>query len=164
MLAIEILVQAVVVALAILQQQRRRPRLFGVMAALQERRMRRRISDIDPHRLVPTIGCRGQPRIERRPQLRDQVRQRIGEILVLAAAEAVTAHHDPAAELAVVGIQRGDGIAFLRRQQAVEDGASLPIEVGRDPVPVEPVDAGRDAGGWTGDGFGCCCHGTESGP
>ena len=36
MLAVEILMQAVVVALAVLQQQRRRPGLAGAMAALEE--------------------------------------------------------------------------------------------------------------------------------
>ena len=39
-LAIEILMQAIVVAGAILQQQRRRPDLAGVMAPLQERLVR----------------------------------------------------------------------------------------------------------------------------
>ena len=163
-LAVEVLVQAVVVALAILQQQRRRPRLPGVMTALQERRVRRGIADLDPHRLVPAVGGRRQPCIQRRPQLRDQIRQRIGEVFVFAAAKAVAAHHDPAAEPAVVGIERGDGVALVRRQQATENGGALPVEVGCNLVPIEPVDAGGNAGGWAADGLCCCCHGPESGP
>src|SRR3954469_22415689 len=55
-LAIEILMQAVEIAGLVLQQQRRRPRLPGLMAALQERRVFGGVADVDPHRLVPAIG------------------------------------------------------------------------------------------------------------
>ena len=104
------------------------------------------IADVDPHRLVPAVGDALQPRIERRPQRGDQIGQRIGEVFVFAAAKAVTAHHDAAAEMRVVGIERGDCAAFLRRQQVLQDRAALRVEVGPDLRPVERVDAGGDAG------------------
>ena len=69
-LAVEVLVQAVVVALAVLQEQRRRPRLPGRMAALEERRVLARIAHVDAHRLVPAVGDRRKPRIERGAQRR----------------------------------------------------------------------------------------------
>src|SRR5665213_1068291 len=105
---VEILMQAIVVAFAILQQQRRRPLLAGGMATPEEGIVTLGIADIDAHRLVPAIGDLAQPPIQRRPQFRDQGRQRIGKILVLAAPETVSSHHDPAAKLAVVGIERGE--------------------------------------------------------
>src|SRR3954451_15067481 len=52
-LAVEILMQAVVVARLVLQQQRRRPGLPCGMAAFEERIMGLGIADADPHRFVP---------------------------------------------------------------------------------------------------------------
>jgi hypothetical protein len=57
-LAVEILVQAVVVAFAVLQQERRRPRLPGLVAAREEGRVLFRIAHGDAHRLVPAVGDR----------------------------------------------------------------------------------------------------------
>src|SRR5665213_1893778 len=103
----------VVVASAILQQQWRRPDLAGGMAARQERFVAGGIIDLDPHGLVPAIGHAVQPGIERRPQFRDQIRQRIGKILVFAAPKAVASHHHAAAEPAVVGIGCRERAAFI---------------------------------------------------
>ena len=55
-LAIEVLMQAILVTGPRLQQQRRRPNLPGIMATLQERLVRQGIADVDPHGLVPAIG------------------------------------------------------------------------------------------------------------
>ena len=102
---------------AVLQQQRRRPGLAGLVAALEEIRVVLRIATRDAHRLVPAIGDLGEPRIERGAQLRDQIGQRIGEIFVFAAAEAVPRHDDAAAEQLVLRIAPGERRAFLRGQQ-----------------------------------------------
>ena len=117
------------------------------MTTFQEPLVRNGIADINPHRLVPAIGDPVELRIKRRPQLRDQIGQRIGKILVFAAAKAVAAHHDPAAKVFVVGIERSDRAAFFRRQQAREDGAALRVEIGGRLRPVDGVDAGREVGG-----------------
>ena len=74
-LAVEILVQAVVVARAVPQQQRRRPRL--ARPAWQRARnaaCSRGIAHVDAQRLVPAVGDRGERRIERRAQRRDRAR------------------------------------------------------------------------------------------
>ena len=57
------------------------------------------------HRLVPAVGDLGERRIERGAQRRDQRRQRIGEVLVLAAPEAVARHDHAAAERLVRRIE-----------------------------------------------------------
>ena len=88
-----------------------------------------------------------EPRIERGAQLRDQVGQRIGEIFVFAAAEAVAPHHDAAAEMLVVRIERRQRGAFVRRQQSLQDGAALRVEIGGRLRPVDGIDAGGDADG-----------------
>ena len=133
MLAIEVLMQAIVVAFAVLQQQRRRAGLPGGVAALQESVVAFGIADVDAHRLVPAIGDAGKLRIQRRAQLRDQVRQRIGKILVLAAAKAVASHDDAAAEARVIGIERGQR-ARIRCgvSNSFDHRAALRVEIGAD--------------------------------
>src|SRR6185437_14555753 len=68
MLAVEILVQAVVVATAVLQQQGCRPALTGIVASLEELRMAPRKARVDAHRLVPAVRDRHEVRIKRRAQ------------------------------------------------------------------------------------------------
>ncbi len=72
--------------------------------------------------------------------------QRIGEILVLAAAEAVPRHDHPAAERRVVRIERGERLAFVRRQQRTNHGAAMGVEITRDQTPVECAHALGDGG------------------
>lgn len=145
-LAVQILVQAVVVAGAVAQQQRGRPRLTGGMTARQECLVPRRIDDVDVHRLVPAIRQRHQTRVQRRAQRLDVVWQRVTEVLVFAAAEAVPRHDDAAAMPRVVVVEPGERLAFLRGQQPRQDRAAAGVEVLRDPVPVERSDALDDAG------------------
>ena len=98
-LAVEVLVQAVVVARAVLQQQRRRPRLPGLVAAREiSPRARRDSAPSMPIASFQRLAIARERRIERGAQRGDEVGQRIGEVLVLAAAEAVPRHDDPAAE------------------------------------------------------------------
>ena len=70
MLAVEILMQAIVVARAVLQQQGRRLDLPGVMAAREIGAVVGRKAGGDAQRGVPGVGDFGQRRIERRPQRR----------------------------------------------------------------------------------------------
>ena len=58
MLAIEILVQAIVVIGLIAEQQRRGPDLARRMTPRNELRVRFRIANVDPHCFVPAIGDR----------------------------------------------------------------------------------------------------------
>jgi hypothetical protein len=67
-------------------------------------RVRVRVTHIDPHRCIPPVGDRRQPRIQRGPQIGDDIRQRIREVFVLAASEAVPRHDDVAAEMPIAGM------------------------------------------------------------
>src|SRR5262249_55546534 len=86
--AIDVLMQAVIVAFAILQEKRRRAALARFMAACDEGRMLFRVARWLAQSVVPAIGDPGQRRIEGLAQGRDQWWQGIGEIFVFAASEA----------------------------------------------------------------------------
>ena len=98
-LAVEVLVQAVVVA-------RRRTAAAAASAASGRRRgsargrprARRDSATSMPIASFQRLAIGAERAVERRAQLGDQRRQRIAEIPVLAAPEAVARHHDAAAE------------------------------------------------------------------
>jgi len=116
------------------------------------------------HRLVPAVGGATQPPVQDRPQLRDQIGQGIGEIFVFTAAEAVAAHHDAAAEMRVIGIERGERATFVRAEQSLHDRAALRVKFAFDLRPVDRVDLRGDAGGGNRT-KGCLCfcvHGRQS--
>src|SRR6266849_2877411 len=117
MFAVQILMKAVVIAWSVLQQQRRWLGLPGIMTSLDEVGMLSRIADVQAHCCVPTIGDGCKARIEGRPELGNHLRQRIAEILVLAASKAVPRHDDAAAKKAIVGIKRNQGLTLVRREQ-----------------------------------------------
>ncbi|MNC85217.1 hypothetical protein D3C83_08070 [compost metagenome] len=73
MLAVEILVQAVIVIGAVLQQQRRRPALACRVAAPDEGGVLGRKPDVNAHRVVPAIGDDGETRVQRCAQLGDEI-------------------------------------------------------------------------------------------
>jgi hypothetical protein len=72
--AVKILMEAVVVAFAVLQQQRRWLRLPGAVAAFQEIAMPLRILHVDLHREIPSVGNGRQFRIKALAQFLDEVR------------------------------------------------------------------------------------------
>ena len=162
MRAVEVLMQAVVVAGPVAQQQRRRPRLAGAMAAAQELVMGRREPGFQLHRLVPAIGDRRQQRIERAPQAGDDARQRIGKVAVLATPVAMARHHDAAAKAVFGIVEGGERAAFRRLQQAGDDGVAIGIERGGDGCGIEARDARLDA--LAGEGFRLCHGGDHSAP
>ena len=137
MLAVHVLMQAIVVAGAIAQQERRRSRLTRLMAAREERFVLGGIADGNAHRLVPPVGDRREPRIEAAAKRDDRLRQRIGEIFVLAPAKAMGRHHDARAEARVVGIERRKLAAGLARDELRRDRAAVGVELALDRRPVE---------------------------
>ena len=152
MLAVEILVESVVVARGVLQQERRWPRLPRLVAARDEIGMRVRIADIDPHRLVPAIGDRRQVRIDRPAEIGDDARQRIREVLVFTPPEAVPRHDHMAPEPAGVIVETGDCFTLVGGQKLFDHRPALVIEVRRDAGPVEHPGTGVDA-----DRISLCC-------
>jgi hypothetical protein len=119
--AVQVLMETVEIPRQILQQQRRRARLAGVMASLEERGMVVGIAFINSHADVPCVGDAGEARIKRCPQVTEQIRERVFEIAVLALAEAVPRHVDMTAEMALVGIEARDARTFFQREQLRQD-------------------------------------------
>src|SRR4030095_6814880 len=126
----------------ILQQQRRRARLTGVVASLEERRMIGWIALVDSHPAVPFSGDAGEAWMERRAKAIDEVGKRVLEVAVFALAEAVPRHDDVASKVALVGIERRRGAAFLGREEFRQDGAAVVVELARERRPIIRVAAG----------------------
>ena len=63
-------------------------------------------------------------------------RKRVFEVAILALAEAVPRHVDVASEVALVGIERRDGAAFLGREELRQDGAAVVVELARERLPI----------------------------
>ena len=118
MFAVDVLMQRVEVALAVLQQKGGRPRLPRFMAAGDEVFVRLGVALRESHRGVPPVGDRRQLRVESRAQRGDLLGQRILEVLVFAASKPVSCHDDVAAEKMVVRIKRRHRAAIARRQQS----------------------------------------------
>lgn len=104
MLSVEILMKAVVIAFAVLEEQRRRPMLSCVMAALNEFSVSFGIAHVDVHCRIPAVGYRREMRIQRSTKFLNDLWQRIAEIFVLAAPEAMPSHDNAAAKEAVVEV------------------------------------------------------------
>src|SRR3954471_9595966 len=124
--AVEILVERVVAALVVAEDQRRGPELPCGMAGVEERAESLRETLVVPEVTGPPVRRFGQVRVEPLPKRCDGVGQRVVEVLVLALAEAVAGHVDGAAEGAVV-IKRLQVLALLRGQDRA--GASEPVAV-----------------------------------
>src|ERR1700674_5118876 len=112
---VEILMQAVVIAFAVFEDQWRRTQLAGSVAAPDELRVLCGVAHPDSHGFVPAVGHRHQVRVNRRAQAANDAGEWIVEVLILPAPEAMPRHHDPAAEEFVTRVERSDGVAFLRR-------------------------------------------------
>ena len=102
--AVKVLMQAVVIAFRVLQEQRCRAALAHRVATLEEpgviRGKAHRVAEL----FVPSV-CNGyEVRVERRSQTRNHRRQRVGEVPVFSTPESEATHHDPTPEQAVLRI------------------------------------------------------------
>src|SRR5439155_1510790 len=142
--AIEVLVQAVVAARFVAQHERRRLRLAVLAAASQQRREIRREEVGVAEGRLPLVGDGGQRRVRALAQRLHERRQRRREVFVLADAETVPGHVDPAAEAALVAVERREVGALVRR----EHGRCLRVAVlphrALDGRPVEGVQSLAD--------------------
>ena len=143
-LAVKVLVQAVVVAVLVAEQQRRRADLSRRVALLQKEGMLGRIARADPHARVPIVRHRSKMRVRPGAELPDEVWQWIREIFVFATPEAMPRHDDAAAKAMVVVVERGDRFCLLLCQHAFRDRVAMCIEVGCDAVPWQIVHAPLD--------------------
>src|SRR5947207_4315838 len=116
-IAVQVLVQAVVVAGPVFEQERRRPLLPGFVTLLEIGGERGWKPPLLVQPLPPAIGNRREMRVDRLAQSFDRARQRIPEILILAAAKSVTLHYHATAKYLFPGVERGDFSARFPRQQ-----------------------------------------------
>src|SRR5207249_2476614 len=136
--AVEVLMQAVVAAGRVAEEQRGGPRLPVSRTAREVRAQRgRKALRYYAHRLHPAVGDGCQVPVEMDAQRRDQRRQRRGEVLVLADAEAQARHVDAAPEAALVGPQADDGGALAGIEQHGCGRVAALVEAPRDRLPVE---------------------------
>ena len=141
MLAIEILMETIEIARSVLQEQRCRPTLSGAMAALKKIGVRFRVLDINTHQLIPSVRDRLKMRIQCRPQVRDDLGQRIFEVLVLAFAEAVALHDDAAAKRFILRIQRCHSVALRLRDEPRQYGIAVLVEISNNALPIKSIHA-----------------------
>src|SRR5271155_834311 len=134
-LAVQILRQAVVAALLIAKDQRRRPRLSVSGADFQKFVERSWIRIKRAHPLGPSIRRRRQLAIHRDAQILDQRRHRAREILILADAVAMAFHHDAAAKAIAIRIERDQLLAFGGGQYLARRRIALRVEIARDSLP-----------------------------
>src|SRR5262249_2254963 len=133
-LAVDVLVQAVVVVPLVAQEERGGAALSCLTAPLQEVRVAERIEVRSPEKLLPAIRDRGEMPVERRAQARDRLGERMIEVLVLASTESVVRHHHPAAESRLALVPGGQPRALRRAQEGAGGGVPAVSEIGLDPV------------------------------
>jgi pentatricopeptide repeat protein len=112
-LPIEVPVEAVVVAGAVLEEQRSGSQLPCVMASLDEIGVALWVALLDTHCFVPAIRDWSEPRIERGAKAMNDRRERIAEVFVFAPSEAVSSHDDAAAEDRFLRIERRNRLALV---------------------------------------------------
>src|ERR1700691_2391951 len=113
-----------------------------MMASFDELVVLLGITHIDAHSDIPAIGDGCEPGVERGPKPLDDIGQRIAEVLVLAASEALLSHDNAAAKETIFGIQAGESLAFFRSQDFWEQRAPLIVQFLFDAPPVKSIDAG----------------------
>ena len=127
-LAIEVLMETVVVAFAVLEGQRCRFVLPGVVTALKEFGVVFRIAGLNSHPGVPFVCQRRQLRVQGRTKIRDYRWKRVAEVLVFSASKTMAGHYYAAAENIVPRIERSKGGAFFGRQEFGDDCDAAGIE------------------------------------
>src|SRR5687768_3819770 len=113
MLAVNILMQAVVIALGVLKHERRRFSLSGGVAAPEKCLMLIRKLHVKAHGRIPSVRDGGQRRIERLAKGGYELGKWICKVLVFTAPEAMLAHDDAAAK------QRGIIVASGKRRTLI---------------------------------------------
>jgi hypothetical protein len=124
MLAVQVLVQTVVVTFTIFEDQRCRPLLAVPVTAFEHFPMRIRKSRLAAESFMPFVGDRRQERIKLLAQRRDDPGQRIPEILVLSLAKTVPAHDDVAAKRFFLRVQGRERSSVRAAEQRAKPGVA----------------------------------------
>ena len=114
--------------------------LPGLVTAREIGRVLARKPHANPQRIIPAVRDVGERRIKRRAQRRHYLGQRIGEVFVFTASEAMPCHHHTASKQRVRRVARSKGCALLRGQQPAGRRAAVGIELRGD---ARPIDGGN---------------------
>src|SRR5713226_7580000 len=144
-LSINVLMEAVVTARLIMQQQRRGFCLPGPAADSQEGGVILGVSETrHTQRLGPAIRDPGEMRVGFRPQIRDQFGERMAEVFVIADAEPIALHDDLTAKAALIFIQCRERCTFGGRENRVHDRVSAVGERFLRSLPIQGVHSFAD--------------------
>src|SRR5437867_1630843 len=144
--AVEVLVQAVVAARLVVEQERRRLGLAAPAADRLEAVEGRRMHGRRGQRGLPLVGDGRERRIGRVAQGVDERRHRRGEVLVVAHAELVARHVDGAPEARRIAVE-ADQLGALGPGQDRRGLRVAPLpQRALDRAPVEAGQARRDVG------------------
>jgi hypothetical protein len=138
--AVQVLVQAVVIAGVVLEQERGRSGLAGPMAAIPKLGVGLGEPAVVSERLLPSIRRPDEPGVELLAHLRHERGQRVGEVLILSASEAVLAHDDAAPKSLWFLIPGGDGPARRRGKQAGQERPAPGVQLELDAGPLDRGD------------------------
>jgi hypothetical protein len=136
-IAIEILMEAVVVVLLIFEQKRSRASLTRVVTEIEKSIVLCREFCGLANGSAPLICDEGERRIKTCAKRLDEFGKRVGVVLVFTTAEAVFRHDDPTAKLAGV-IVAGDELGtFERGEKRSDGGEAVFVKLDREARPVE---------------------------
>ena len=99
------------------------------MAVLQIVLVLRRVFALFTQRVRPVIRDRRQYGVEPPPQRRHMARQRVAQVLVLAAAEVMSLHDDPRAEMAFIRVKRTQRFAVIRIEQGGQYCETIAVQL-----------------------------------
>jgi hypothetical protein len=108
------------------------------VTAAQEARERRLEARRIAEPLLPRVRDPRERRVEHFAELLHARGQRVREIAVLAAAEAVRVHRDRLAERRVARVERAQALAIARAEHARDARKAPAIELVGDKRPVDP--------------------------
>lgn len=148
MLAIEILMQTVVIAGSVLKQQRRRFVLAISMTALDVICMLGGIARVAAEEFVPAVRYWSKLWIDECTKTRNDSGQRILEVLVFSTAETMPLHHHATAEKVIARKQRGYLFAFSGRKDAFNNCVAFRVEIFCTLRPVNSRKSLLNTSGW----------------
>ena len=144
MLSVNILVQAIVIAFAILKEKGRWLGLPGSVAAREIVVVLGRITHIYSHDFVPAVRQLEKLCIESRSQSPNDFWERIGKIFVFPATEAMPSHEDSGTKAIFIAIHVRQVLAIIPREHGAHGSATVLIQVVNDLRPLKCRHAIRD--------------------
>src|SRR2546421_8638153 len=142
--AVEVLVQAVVAAVLVVEEERCRLRLAVLATHGLQLGERRGMTSRRAESVLPRIGDGGERRKRMHAKGLDQRGQRRREVLIVADAEAKARHLDAGSEALAVRVHRDQFAALVGREHGRRPGVAMLPERLLDRAPIECGEAFLD--------------------